>query len=72
MAQSDASHCEQDEYQQTFSCGNRKYYVTEHNGCFVVQRQDWIERTFIGFARDITGAIALVRHDAKSGRMIAL
>jgi hypothetical protein len=59
------------EHQQTFSSGNSKYYVTVQNGCLVVQRQDWIERTFIGFARDMAEARALIRHDAKSNSLIA-
>lgn len=59
------------EYKHTFSCGDRRYYVTGQNGCFVVRRQDWIERTFIGYARDIAEAMALIRHDAKSGKVIA-
>ena len=57
------------EYNQTFRCGNSKYYVTERNGCFVVRRQDWIETTFVGYAGDIAQAMALIRRDARSGRI---
>lgn len=51
---------------QTFRCGNNKYYAIEQNGCFIVRRQDWIEQTFIGYARDIAEAMTLVRRDARS------
>ena len=54
------------EFEQTFNCSNRKYYVTEHDGCFDVRRQDWFTRTFIGYAHDLAEAMTLIRRDAKS------
>jgi hypothetical protein len=62
---SDAGH------QQIFNCGDSKYYVSEQNSFLVVQRQDWIERTFVGYARDIAEAISLIRRDAGSGQIRA-
>lgn len=53
------------------SCGNNRYYIITYFGCFIVQRQDWFERTFVGFARDIAAAMALIHKDAKSGRILA-
>lgn len=50
-----------------FSCGNSKYHVIERDGCFIVRRQDWLAGTFIGYARDIAGALALIRRNAGSG-----
>jgi hypothetical protein len=54
------------EDQQTFRCGNSKYYVIGQNGCFIVRRQDWIERTFIGYASDIAEAMTLISKDSRS------
>jgi hypothetical protein len=54
------------ESEQTFACGNSKYYVTRRDGFFVVRRQDWIARTFIGFGRDLADALVLIRRDARS------
>ncbi len=54
-----------------FSCGNSKYYVVERYGRFIVQRQDWLGRTFISYARDLAEAIALIEADAGSGRIRA-
>ena len=54
------------ESKQIFRCGNYKYYVIGQNACFVVRRQDWMEETFIGYARDIAEAMVLIRHDARS------
>jgi hypothetical protein len=55
------------EFKQTFRSGNNKYYVVGQNGCFVVRRQDWIETTLVGYARDIAEAMALIRRDSRSG-----
>jgi hypothetical protein len=54
------------EHKQTFCCGNNKYYVIEQNGCFVVRRQDWIEQTFIGYARSFGGVMAIIQRDSRS------
>lgn len=59
------------EFERAFSCGNSKYYVTEHDGCFIVHRQDWLARTFIGYAHDLAEATALIIRDAKSSRIRA-
>lgn len=59
------------ERKQTFRCGNNKYYAFEQNCCFIVRRQDWIEQTFVGYARDIAEAMALIRHDARSSQIRA-
>jgi hypothetical protein len=58
-------------FERAFSCGNNKYYVTEHNGYLVVQRQDWLKRAFLGYARDIAAALALITHDARSSEIKA-
>lgn len=55
-----------------FSCGNSKYYVVPEYGRLVVQRQDWLGRTFIGYAADIAQALALIKSDARSSRLIEL
>jgi hypothetical protein len=57
--------------ERAFSCGNSLYYVVERYGCFVVQRQDWLGRTFISYARDLAAAIALIEADAGSSRIRA-
>jgi len=59
------------EFEQTFSCGNNKYYVTKHDGCFGVRWQDWFTRTFIGYARDLAEVMTLIQRDAKSYRIRA-
>jgi hypothetical protein len=59
------------EYKQIFRCGDRKYYVSEQSGYFIVRRQDWIERTFVGYAQDIAEAIALIEQDARSNEIRA-
>jgi hypothetical protein len=56
---------------RTVRCGNSKYYVIERNGFLIVRRQDWLERTFIGFARDIEEVVALIRRDSRSGEIRA-
>ena len=58
-------------YEQPFNCGDSKYYVVERKGFFIVQRQDQIEKTYIGYARDISQAMDLIRGDAKSSRVRA-
>jgi len=55
----------------SFSCGTAKYYTVECSGLLIVQRQDWLGRSFIGFARDLGEAMALIRRDARAGRVIA-
>jgi hypothetical protein len=55
----------------TFSCGNSKYYVAERDGYLIVQRQDWLGRTFISYARDVAQAIAVIEADAGSTRIRA-
>jgi hypothetical protein len=57
------------ECERTFRCGNSKYYVIEQGSVFIVQRQDWIERTFIGYTRNIAEAMALIRRDSRSGEI---
>jgi hypothetical protein len=56
---------------QIFRCGNSKYYVSEQNGYFVVRRQDWIERTFIGYAQGIAEAMSIIKRDAGSNQIRA-
>jgi hypothetical protein len=56
---------------QTFRCGNSKYYVIKRDGCFIVRKQDWIETTFIGYARDLAEAMAFIRRDSRSSRIVA-
>ena len=57
--------------ESAFSCGNSKYYVIKSYGRFIVQRQDWLERTFIGFARDLAEATELIRSDARTFKIRA-
>jgi hypothetical protein len=54
-----------------FSCGNSKYYVVESHGDFIVQRQDWLGRTFITYARSLAEAIARIEADAHCWRIRA-
>ena len=51
--------------ERAFTCGNGKYYVVEHHGQLTVQRQDWLGRTFIGYARDLGEAIKRIETDAR-------
>ena len=57
--------------ERALSCGNSKYHMVEAYGYFVVQRQDWFGRTFIGYARDMGEAMALIRSDARSSNIRA-
>lgn len=57
--------------ERAFSCGNNKYYVVDCYGLLIVHRQDWLDRTFIGYARNYAEAMALMQSDAKSGRVRA-
>ncbi len=57
--------------EHAFSCDNNRYYIVAYFGYFIVQRQDWFERTFVGFVRDIAAAMTLIHKDAKSGRILA-
>jgi hypothetical protein len=50
--------------ERAFSCGNNKYYVMEHHGIFVVQRQNWTGRTFVSYARSLAEAITRIEADA--------
>lgn len=51
--------------ERAFSCGNNTYYATECHGRLIVQRQDWLGRTFVGYACDIGEAIARIEADAR-------
>ena len=55
----------------TYTCGNNRYCVVERFGRLIVQRQDWLGRTFISYAGDLAEATVLIRLDAKSSRLIA-
>lgn len=59
------------ESERVFICGNSKYYVIARYGRLLVQRQDWLGRTFITYARDVAEAIALIEADARSSRIRA-
>ena len=60
------------EFNQTFRCGNKSYHVIGSSGYFIIRRLDWIERIFIGYARDVAEAMALIRRDARSGQIRAV
>ena len=51
--------------ERAFTCGNGKYYVVEQHGYLIVQRQDWLGRTFIGYAGDVAEAIKRIEADAR-------
>jgi len=51
--------------QRAFTCGNSTYYVTEQHGYLVVERQDWLGRTFIAFAGSLAEAIRRIEGDAR-------
>jgi len=51
--------------ERAFTCGNSKYYVAERYGYYVVQRQDWLGRSFVAYARDLAQAIAAIETDAR-------
>lgn len=51
--------------ERTFSCGNSKYYVVECCGTYIVQRQGWLGRTFVTYARSLAEAIARIETDAR-------
>ena len=51
--------------ERAFTCGNSKYYVVEQHGHLMVERQDWLGRTFIAFARDLKDAIGRIEADAQ-------
>jgi hypothetical protein len=57
--------------ERAFSCGNNKYYVVECHGYFIVQRQDWLGRSFITYARSIAEAILRIEADARCWRIRA-
>jgi hypothetical protein len=57
--------------ERAFICGNNKYYVVERYGRLIVQRQDWLNRTFVSYARDVAEAVAIIEADARSGRILA-
>jgi hypothetical protein len=50
--------------ERAFTCGKAKYYVVEQHGHLIVQRQDWLGRTFIGYAADVAEAIRRIEGDA--------
>lgn len=50
--------------ERAFTCGTGKYYVTECNGTFVVQKQGWFGRTFVGYGHDLAEAILRIETDA--------
>ena len=54
-----------------FSYGNNKYYVTMQYRWFLVKRQGWLGRIFVGYARNMAEAMTLIREDARSGRIVA-
>ncbi|MGC1778626.1 MAG: hypothetical protein WBB34_11810 [Xanthobacteraceae bacterium] len=51
--------------ERTFTCGNGKYYVVEQHGHLMVLRQNWLGRTFIGYAGDLGEAIRRIEADAR-------
>lgn len=51
--------------ERAFTCGTGKYYVTECCGTFIVQKQGWFGRSFVGYARDVAEAIARIESDAQ-------
>jgi hypothetical protein len=51
--------------ERAFNCGNNKYYVVECYGYFIVQRQDWLGRTFISYAHSLAEAIGCIEADAR-------
>jgi hypothetical protein len=51
--------------ERAFICGNSKYYVVEYRGTFIVQRQNWLGRGFITYARSLAEAIARIEADAR-------
>lgn len=55
--------------ERVYTCGNRMYYVVEQYGRLIVQRQDWLGRTFISYACDFVETTALIKSDAKSSRL---
>jgi hypothetical protein len=57
--------------ERAFSCGNSKYYVVECHGTFIVQRQGWLDRTFIAYADSLAEAIARIEADAHSWQIRA-
>jgi hypothetical protein len=59
------------DFERTYTCGNSKYYAIECHGYFIVKRQDWFHKTFIGYARDLAQAIALIESDAGSSKIEA-
>jgi hypothetical protein len=57
--------------ERAFSCGNNKYYVVECHGYFIVQRQDWLGRTFITYASTLAEAVVRIEADAHCWRIRA-
>ena len=57
--------------ERAFSCGNSKYYVVDFHGLCIVQREDWLGRTFLTYARNIAEAIAFIEADARSWQIRA-
>lgn len=50
--------------ERAFTCGSSKYYVVEQHGYLIVQRQDWLGRSFIDYAHSLAEAIARIEADA--------
>jgi hypothetical protein len=50
--------------ERAFTCGSSKYYVVEQHGYLIVQRQDWLGRTFVDYAHSLAEAIARIEADA--------
>lgn len=51
--------------ERAFTCGNSTYYVTEQHGYLMVERQDWLGRSFIAFADSLADAIRRIAVDAR-------
>ena len=50
--------------ERAFSCGSGKYYVTERSGYFIVQKQEWVGKSFVAYAHDLGEAVACIERDA--------
>jgi hypothetical protein len=57
--------------ERAFRSGNKKYYVVISEGFYVVRRQDWLSKTFIGYANNLAEAMELIKQDAKSSAIRA-
>lgn len=50
--------------ERVFSCGNSTYYVVQWYSYFMVYRQGWLGRIFVGYARNLADAVARIERDA--------